>query len=103
VTRIFEIIDKNGRNIYLTLERLKHIQKHSNMDDPVDIIKITLQKPTSVRYEADESSLYFYKEFKEMKSTKRYLLVVVNYLNGHGFIITSFFTDRITGEIWKEK
>src|SRR3989338_8978211 len=81
MTHIFEIIDKNSRLIYLTLERLKHIQKHSHMYDPIELIKITLQRPTTVRYEEYEDNLYFYREFREINQYKRYLLVVVNYLN----------------------
>ena len=100
---IFEIFDKNGRKVHLTLERLKHIQKHPHMNDPVENIKLVLQKPLTIRYEEDEEALYFYKEFKEIDIFERYLLVSVKYLNGEGFVITSFFTNRITGEIWKEK
>ncbi len=36
-----------------------------------------------------------------MDSLERYLLVAVKYLNGEGFVITSFFTNKITGLRWK--
>ena len=100
---VFEVIDKTGRKVYLTLERLKHIQRHSHMHDSVEFIKDTLQNPTTIRYEHDKDNLYFYREFTRISPNKRYLLVAVNYLNSKGFVITSFFTDRITGEIWKRK
>jgi hypothetical protein len=36
-----------------------------------------------------------------MEVSERYLFVSVNYLNGDGFIITSFYTNKITGSKWK--
>ena len=56
-----------------------------------------------VRYELGEEILYFYREYKENDPPERYLMVSVKYLNGNGFIVTSFFTNRITGKIWKTK
>ena len=40
---------------------------------------------------------YLYKEFKDMPPEEKYLFISVKYLNGEGFIITSFFTNKITG------
>jgi len=99
---IFEINDKFGVKINLNKERLKHISKHPLMDDPVEKIKFTLQNPATIRYsEGRKNVRYFYREFKHNPASKRYLLVGVKYLNGNGFIITSFFTDRITGLKWE--
>jgi len=51
-----------------------------------------------MRYsEYDSNTLYFYKEFKDMRSEEKYLFISVKYLNGDGFIITSFFTNKVTG------
>ncbi|MBU2503815.1 MAG: hypothetical protein KJ879_02060 [Nanoarchaeota archaeon] len=100
---VFEIIDKNKKEIHLTEERLKHIRKHPHMQDSVEKIKDVLKNPHTTRIEDDKSVLYFYKEFKEMSKQERYLMVSVKYLNGNGFVITSFFTNKITGEIWKTK
>ena len=101
---VFEMIDKTNRKIHLSKERLKHIQKHPHMQDPIENLKRTLKNPTAITYnEKDEKVTYFYKEFKEMDSFERYLLVSVKYLNGGGFVITSFFTNRITGLKWKTK
>ena len=97
--KILNIIDKNGKEIYLTLERLKHIQKHPHMHDPIENIKETLKNPTTIRYENNIN--YFYKEFKHLDPSERYLMVSVKYLNDNGFIITSFFTNKLTGEKWK--
>ena len=103
INYIFEIIDKNKRKIHLTKERLKHIQKHPHMQDSIENIKDVLKNPLTIRYEDDKSVLYFYKEFKQMPKLEKYLMVSVNYLNGNGFIITAFFTNKITGEKWMAK
>jgi len=103
INYIFEIIDKNKKKIHLTKERLKHIQKHPHMHDSIENIKAVLKNPLTIRYEKDKSVLYFYKEFKNMLKLERYLIVSVKYLNGGGFVITSFFTNKITGEKWTAK
>ncbi len=95
---ISEIIDKTGRKIHLSKERYKHIQRHSLMSDSLENIKSTIKNPTTIRYNKDDEKVtYFYKEFKEKDILERYLLVAVKYLNGEGFIITSFYTNKITG------
>lgn len=95
---IFEINDKTGRKIHLSNERWKHILKHPFMHDQIENIKITLQNPTTIRYfEQDENAKHFYKEFKHRDASEKYLLVSVKYLNGKGFVVTSFFTNKITG------
>jgi len=35
---------------------------------------------------------YYYKFYKENTGSTRYLLLLVKYLNGKGFIITAYFT-----------
>ncbi|MCH7568115.1 MAG: hypothetical protein IIA87_01720 [Nanoarchaeota archaeon] len=82
---IFETIDKTNRKIHLSRERLKHISKHPHMHEPIDNIELTLKNPTTIRYfEDDENIRYFYKEFKHMDSSERYLLVAVNYFKRKG-------------------
>ncbi len=101
---IFEITDKTGRKIRLTEKQRKHIQKHPHMHvyESIERIKDTIKNPTTIRYnENDETVSYFYKEFRDMGILERYLLVSVKYLNGEGFIITSFYTNKITGSKWK--
>ena len=74
------------------------------MHDHFESIQATLKAPVTIRYfEDNKSTFYFYKEFKEHEQTERYLMVAVRYLNGEGFVITSFFTDRIEGILWKTK
>ena len=71
---IFDIKDKNEKKIHLTKERLKHIQKHPHMHDPIENIKEVLTNPSAIRFEDNKNTAYFYKEFKEMHKLERYLL-----------------------------
>ena len=100
--KIFEITDKFGNKIRLTNKQYKHIQKHPYLHDLIEILKLAIKNPTTIRYnEEDESVKYFYKEFKEMLPEERYLLVSIKFLNKEGFIITAFYTNKITGSKWK--
>lgn len=100
---VFEIIDKNGKLVHLTEERWKHIKSHPFMHNQLEGIKNALTKPLTIRKEEDEGDvLYFYLEFKKNNPAERYLMVAAKYLNGDGFIITAFFTNKVTGEIWKK-
>ena len=63
------------------------------MDKYFEEIKETLSKPTIIvpnKFDEKRSNYYLY--FKERK---RYLLVGVKYLNGSGYITTSFVTRKI--------
>ncbi len=93
MSRIFKTKDKSGRNIYLTDERWKHILKHPEMANQLEQIKDTLLHPdtiTTVEHDPDVRFYYLY-----YKNRKEYLFVSVKYLNGEGYIITSFYTDKI--------
>lgn len=93
---IFEIIDKSGRKIYLTNERWKHIvAEHPEMQNKLEFIKETLINPHKIidhSFSIDNLK-YYYHHFKTTKY--KYLRVIVKYLNGKGFIITSHFVNKI--------
>ncbi len=95
---IFKTKDKTGRTIQLSKERYKHILKHPSMHNQIENIQDTLKNPTTIRYsEEDKNVVYFYKDFKNRDPVEKYLFISVKYLNGEGFIITSFYTNKITG------
>lgn len=94
MSRIFETKDKSGRNIYLTIERWKHILKHPEMANRLEQIKDALLHPDTVTTIEDDPDVRFY--YRYDKSRKEYLCISVKYLNGEGFIITSFHTDKRT-------
>lgn len=91
---IFNIVDKTGRNIHLTKERWNHIvRKHPDMSDKTEEIKLTLTNPVLVTsHKYDEAMRNYYKYQKE---THDYLLVVVKYLNGEGYIASAFTTSKL--------
>ena len=91
--RIFEIKDKTGRIIYLTKERWVHIQKHPEMSDQTGQIKETLRYPDKIMPFSYDAAVSFY--YRYCKEKKQYLFISVKYLNGEGFVITSFYTDKI--------
>ena len=98
---IFEIKDRTVRVIHLSEERWKHILKHSKMNEnQLDNIKNTIRSPMAVRYYRQDKWVRY---FKQNPPEERYLIVSVKYLNGRGFVITSFFTNRITGTKWQTK
>ncbi|MAE42382.1 hypothetical protein CMO93_01310 [Candidatus Woesearchaeota archaeon] len=90
---IFQIKDKSGRKIHLSKERWSHIQKHPDMSDKIEQIKETLTNPATItEFDYDPDVKFYFRYYKERKE---YLFISVKYLNGEGFIITSFHTDKI--------
>ena len=91
---IFETTDKTGRNIHLSKERWTHIIiNHPDMADKIEEVRLTVEKPTLIlphKYEDNMRNYYRYQ-----KETRDYLLVVVKYLNGEGYIATAFFTSKL--------
>ena len=90
---IFEKKDKTGRIIYLSSERFKHIQKHLESIEQLEELKETLINPDKIIEFEFDNNVRFY--FRFNKAKKAYLFISVKYLNGTGFIITSFYTDKI--------
>lgn len=94
---IFEITDKTGRKIRLTKKQWSHItRKHPQIANYQEEIINTLKNPLKITdYGFDDKVRYYYKYLKHKTSPEKYLLVIVKYLNGTGFIISSFFEKYI--------
>ena len=92
---IFEIKDKSGRKIHLSRERWSHIvTEHSQLADKIEDIKDNLTNPLTTRRSVyDEDVVFYYKFYKRLK---KYLLVSVKYLNGEGYVITTFYTSKLS-------
>ena len=92
--RIFEVKDKTGRKIYLTKERWTHINiEHPEVSHYFFILEEVLTNPLRITdYENDEKVKYYY---RYLKNVKKYLLLIVKYLNGEGYIITSYIIGKI--------
>ena len=90
---IFAEKDKSERSIHLSKERWAHVQKHLGMSNAIEHIKETLRYPDAItKFEYDPQIRFYYRYYKERKE---YLFVSVKYLNGEGFIVTSFYTDKV--------
>ncbi len=93
---IFEIIDKTSRKIRLTKRQWSHIRKkHPEVENHEEIIKAIRNPDKIIKNLYDESINHYYKYFKEKKSPNQFLLVLVKYLNGDGFVVTAYFEKNI--------
>ena len=90
---IFEKKDKTGRVIYLTQERWSHILKHPEMQDSLAQIERTLIFPQRITFHKYDESIRNYYYF--LKEKKRFLKLLVKYLNGRGFLITAYLVENI--------
>ena len=97
MVNIFELVDKTGRKIRLTKRQWRETTlKHPSMAAYLEEIKETLIFPADITdYGPDKYVRYYYKYFKHLRSRYKYLLVIVKYLNGDGFVIKSYFENRI--------
>ena len=94
---IFEIKDKTGRKIRLTEKQWNHITSpsslHPYMTNYLEEVKQTLEKPNMiVPNKYDDTKVNYY---RFLKDRRQYLLVAVKYLNGEGYVNTSFITPNI--------
>lgn len=91
---IFEIVDKSGRRIHLTKERWSHIRKkHPEVED-LEEVEQSLRNPDKITPNySDKTVQRYYKYFKNKRLP--YLLVIVKYLNGEGYIVTAYFDRHI--------
>ena len=89
----FEVTSYLGKKIRVTKNYWNKIikTKHRIMESKENIIKETLEKPEQIRKSRKDSNVYLY--YRKVKES--YNCVVVKHLNGDGFIITTYLTDRI--------
>jgi len=94
---IFEVTDKTKRIIRLTKKQWTHInRRHPQVATCLEEIKDTLKNPLKITQPYGEEKSYYYKHFKNRNAPNKYLKVIVNYLNGEGFVITALFDRKIT-------
>ena len=91
---IFEVKDKTGRKVRLTRKQWSHMtKKHPYMEKYLEEIQRTLIFPDKITNYLDKG--YYYKNYKYLKAPNHFILVIVKYLNGEGFIITSYLEEKI--------
>lgn len=95
---VFEVTDKTDRKIRLTNYAWAHIMKrHPMMSAYMEEMQNALKNPTAVTNSIVDSNVhYYYSYLKNKKGPNKFLLVSVKYLNGDGYILSSYFEDKIT-------
>lgn len=93
---IFEVVDKTGRKIRLTKKQWSHITKKHPEVESLEEIKETIKNPDKITCpKIDQTIGFYYKYFKHKPSPYKYLLILVKYLNGESYVITSYLEDKI--------
>ena len=94
---LFEIFDKNGKLIRLTNKQHSHMMdEHPYMHKYIEELKEKLQEPDKITsYSFDENIKYFYKGYKHLDKPNKFVLVIAKYLNGEGYIISSYLETKI--------
>ena len=89
---LFEVESKLGKRISVTKEYWDFIvSKHESVKFLKDETKRTLKNPLIVRLSKEDPNVYlYYSEYKDY-----YLCVVCKHLDGEGFLITAYLTDRV--------
>ncbi|MEK6826810.1 MAG: hypothetical protein AABX90_04230 [Nanoarchaeota archaeon] len=93
--KIFEVVDKTGRKIRLTKKQWDHIKHDHPEIENAEVVKETIEATTKITQPYEGTKHYYYKYYKHRKDQDKYLLVIVNYLNGEGFIITAYYIRYI--------
>lgn len=89
----FEVTSKLDKRVYVTKSRWSLIikTKHLELKGKEKEVKETLANPDEIRQSrTDESVCLYYKNYGKLS-----LSVVVKHNNGEGFILTTYYTDRI--------
>lgn len=93
---VFEVTDKSGRKIRLTKKQWSQItRKHPQVASCYEEIIDTLESPLKMTQPFEGTKYYYYKYYKHRKVPEKYLKIIVNYLNGEGFVITALFDRKI--------
>lgn len=103
---VLEGQDYNNKLVRLTKKQYNHIiETHPELEGEMNKISKTVESPEVVRLGNKENIFLFYRFFEKTQVTNKYLVLVVKYLNGEGFIITAYFTSKIRSSdiIWRKK
>jgi hypothetical protein len=61
-----------------------------------DKIEATILVPDTIKQSNhDKKVLLYYKLYEKTPVTRKFLVVIIKIFNHHGFVITSYLTDRI--------
>ncbi len=103
MTIYFEITSKLNIKIHITAVYWEFIitVKHPSMNGLENLVKKTLEEPDEIRRSIKDKSVFVYYK----KEGRHSIAVICKHLNGQGYIITTYKTDRIKiGEqVWKRQ
>jgi len=95
---IFTVVDQFRRVIRLTKERHAHVVERPEMVGQEEHIRETIAFPNLVKVsQYDAQVLCYYRWYETTPVAKKYLLCIVKVLDGEGFVITAFYTDKVKG------
>jgi len=104
---VFKVISKFDRKISLTEGKYDHVcRRHPEVVGEIDKMKKTLASPQMVRRSLYDKKVWlFYRFFENTSVTEKYLMVAARILNDEGFVVTSYFMDKVKvgEEIWRER
>ncbi|RLF12951.1 MAG: hypothetical protein DRJ69_00185 [Thermoprotei archaeon] len=93
---LFEVYSYDGRRVRLTRTQWLHIAVfHPEVAGEEDKIKRAVKDPDVVLAGATEDTRVYYRFYRDTPVSPKYLAVVVKILDEEGFIITSYFTERV--------
>ena len=101
---IFEVTAYDGRTVKLSEVQWRHILFfHPEVEGEQKKIMEVVQNPEVVLEGATKDTKVCYRFYPSTSVTSKYLAVVIKVLNREGFIITSYFTQRIRKGVvlWK--
>jgi hypothetical protein len=89
----FEVVSSLGKRIRTSSDHWRRIvsTKHPSMGTREDLVKQTLTSPEEVRRSKKDATVHLYYR----KSEDAYCCVVAKHLNGDGFVITTYMTNKI--------
>jgi len=102
---VFEIVAYDGKIIRLTEVQWLHVVFfHPEIEGEQKRMREVLENPEVVVRGATEDTKIYYKFYPSTPVASKYLAVVVKVLDREGFIVTSYFTERVRrGEVlWRK-
>lgn len=89
------LIDRNGRQIRLSVERQKHILEHPEMVEQMNKIRQVIAEPEIIIVTSTDETVHVYhRHYPATPVTSKFLLVAVKILEDDAFVLTAFFSNR---------
>ena len=100
---VWETVTYNGKRIRLTEAQMRHTAVfHPESMEHEQLLKETVTMPSVVAAGGSANVRILYRFYQRTAVNRKYLAVVIRELDDEGFILTSYFTDRIRRKIiWK--